>query len=115
MDNRVAYHGAVYILADLHLTMKAESLRTAYHRFILTTQPLPDRFTSLLEEMRPRALAIIAYLIAMPKKLDHIWSVCRIPEREVRSIQDLLPNEWHCALRWPLGMVGSIFTADAAV
>lgn len=63
------------------------------------------RFVELLEQRRPRALAILASYFGLLKCLDGVWWLRGVARREVMGIVSLFDpddNEWWPRLQWPL-------------
>lgn len=62
----------------------------------------PARFSSLLAERQPRALLVIACLMSMAKLVEEHWWIPHEAEKHVFGVQNLLPQEWLWAMKWPL-------------
>ncbi|XDG09223.1 hypothetical protein ABKA04_008838 [Annulohypoxylon sp. FPYF3050] len=63
------------------------------------------RFVELLENRRPRALAILASYFGLLKCLDSVWWLKGVSRREVMGIISLFDpddEEWWPRLQWPL-------------
>ena len=73
---------------------------------------IPRHFISLVEQGRPRALAILAHAFAMAKAVDEHWWFRGVADREVNGILSILPPEWQWAMEWPLSMAGMRSTAE---
>ena len=63
---------------------------------------MPDRFLDFVEEMRPRALIILAHYFAIAVQLDSVWWLGNTALGEVVGIQKYLPRECQKYLREPL-------------
>jgi len=73
---------------------------------------VPKRFLDLITNQDPRALVITAYMFALAKKVEDIWWLRGIPEREVRGINNLIPKEWKWAMDWPLSLVSQMSSKE---
>ncbi|KAH6660256.1 hypothetical protein BKA67DRAFT_641384 [Truncatella angustata] len=83
------------------------------HKIPLTGAPLvflatvSRRYMELLQERRPRALAILASFFGLLKSLDGVWWLKGIARREVMGIISLFDpddHEWWSRLQWPVRM-----------
>lgn len=70
----------------------------------LTSFPpmMPGRFSALLAERQPHALLVIACLMSMAKLVEEHWWIPHEAEKHVFGVQELLPQEWQWAMKWPL-------------
>lgn len=66
---------------------------------------VPARYIELLEQGRPRALAIFAHHLAFSKAIEEHWWFHGVADRVVHGIQSILPAEWQWAMEWPLSMI----------
>lgn len=69
---------------------------------------VPTAFLGFVAEKRPRALAILAYHFSLVKSVDNVWWLRGIPEREVRGIASIMPEEWKWTMAWPLNLVSEL-------
>ncbi|KJZ73586.1 hypothetical protein HIM_07142 [Hirsutella minnesotensis 3608] len=62
------------------------------------------RFLEVVEEKRPRALAILACFFALLKRLDNVWWLDNVARREVTGIVSMLEpgSSWWRHLEWPV-------------
>ncbi|ETS87362.1 hypothetical protein PFICI_01190 [Pestalotiopsis fici W106-1] len=83
------------------------------HKIPLTGAPIvflatvSRRYMEVLQERRPRALAILASFFGLLKSLDSIWWLKGIARREVMGILSLFDpddQEWWSRLQWPVRM-----------
>ncbi|KAI0146579.1 hypothetical protein BJ166DRAFT_538136 [Pestalotiopsis sp. NC0098] len=83
------------------------------HKIPLTGAPIvflatvSRRYLEVLQERRPRALAILASFFGLLKSLDSIWWLKGIARREVMGILSLFDpddSEWWSRLQWPVRM-----------
>lgn len=84
------------------------------HKIPLTGAPIvflatvSRRYMEVLQERRPRALAILASFFGLLKSLDSVWWLKGIARREVMGILSLFdPDDqyWWSRLQWPVRMV----------
>ncbi|KAJ5183504.1 hypothetical protein N7492_001120 [Penicillium capsulatum] len=66
---------------------------------------VPAPVLDFIAEKRPRALAILAYHFAIAKRVEDVWWLRGIPEREVRGISSIMPPEWKWTMVWPLNLI----------
>jgi hypothetical protein len=92
----VTYAGGIY-----RAIRNGDPVRQVCRR-ILSIGPVLRNFSTLLAQKRPRALVILAHLMAMAKHVESFWWFYGAAEREVYGIQSILPQEWQWAMRWPL-------------
>jgi hypothetical protein len=103
---RPIYQQTLDYVGGVHRALKEkESPRILFRRILCFGPMLPAQFISLVEQQRPRALAILAHLCAMARGVDDHWVFHGLAEREVLGIQRLLPPEWQWAMEWPLKML----------
>lgn len=94
-----------YITATrLAMESTASSQITARHIMVF---PLlaPAEFMGLLEEKRPRALVMLAHLLAMAAPLSDRWWIGHTGHRDVFAIRDMLGEEWRGMMEWPVEVV----------
>ncbi|KAF7542673.1 hypothetical protein G7Z17_g11378 [Cylindrodendrum hubeiense] len=62
------------------------------------------RFVELVEEKRPRALAILACFFALLKRMDNVWWLKDVARREVMGLVGLFEpgSKWWRHLEWPV-------------
>ncbi|KYK55456.1 hypothetical protein DCS_07419 [Drechmeria coniospora] len=62
------------------------------------------RFIDLVEERRPRALAILACFFALLKRMDNVWWLDDVSRREVMGLVSLFErgSGWWKHLEWPV-------------
>lgn len=62
------------------------------------------RFVELVEEKRPRALAILACFFALLKRIDNVWWLGDVSRREVMGLVSLFEtgSSWWRRLEWPI-------------
>lgn len=63
-------------------------------------------FLKALEDYQPRAMVILAHVLAMTKRLEYSWWICKdVADYHVRGIATMVPVEWQWALEWPMKVV----------
>jgi Fungal Zn(2)-Cys(6) binuclear cluster domain len=99
-EETLAYVGGVY-----RAFLNNEAPRVLVRRLVCLGVLAPPRFTTLLEQGRPRALAILAHHFALSRAVDEHWWFHGMADRVVSGIQSILPAEWQWAMVWPLSMI----------
>lgn len=100
-ESTLSYIGTMFAAVQ-----KEEPLQSICTRIIAFTLYVPKRFVDMLEELRPRALVILAHFFALATKASAHWWVGQTPMREVQGLRRIVPPEWQRHLRWPLVMSG---------
>ncbi|KAJ5587014.1 uncharacterized protein N7459_002779 [Penicillium hispanicum] len=101
-----AYNESVAYLERFYISLESGEPAFALRKMFSGFPPvIPIRFQVLVANKVPRALIILAYLFALAKRVEDIWWLIGIPEREVRGINTLIPSEWKWAMVWPLDLV----------
>ncbi|KAI1367431.1 hypothetical protein F5Y08DRAFT_66822 [Xylaria arbuscula] len=59
---------------------------------------VPIKFSTFIEQRRPRALVILAHFMSLWLDYDNIWILGRAGEWQIRCIHKNLPVEWTCKL-----------------
>ena len=99
----VAYIGSIH-----HAILSHDPQRQVARRIMATGPMLPALFVELIGKRRPRALAVLAHLMAMTKYVEGYWFFRDMAEHEVNGIQSVLPEEWLWALRFPFEMLATL-------
>ena len=92
--------------------LEKEPPRLLGRRLLCLPVVIPGQFINLVEEGRPRALAILAHHFALAKAVDEHWWFRGTADREVNGIKSILPPEWQWAMEWPISMAGISSTAE---
>ncbi|KAJ5636530.1 uncharacterized protein N7484_009843 [Penicillium longicatenatum] len=101
-----AYSESINYLECLYTASKAPTPTWILRKMFTGFPPMvPRRFCELVTEKRPRALVILGYLFALAKKVENVWWLQGIPEREVRGIESIIPAEWKWTMVWPLNLI----------
>jgi hypothetical protein len=66
---------------------------------------LPEEAIGLIEERRPRALAILAHYFAMAYSLNDHWVWHGLADQQLSGIESIMPNDWQWAVEWPKKML----------
>ena len=61
---------------------------------------IPRRYSSLLEERRPRALAFFALFAALMKYVDGLWLFNGRADAELNGIEKILGSSWQVPMKW---------------
>ena len=99
-EKTLAYVGGVY-----HALLNKEAPRIMIRRIVCLGVLAPARYIELLEQGRPRALAILAHHLALSQAVEEHWWFHGVADRVVNGIQSILPAEWQWAMEWPLSMI----------
>lgn len=92
----------VYIESIYRHIAEGEPSEVLGRRILAFASIESSTFLVLLDEHRPRALVILAHLLAISKRLDTSWWIFRgIADYHVRGIAGLVPAGWKWALEWP--------------
>ncbi|KAF4334790.1 C6 finger domain protein [Fusarium beomiforme] len=70
-------------------------------RIVVFPMLLPKRFADFVQELRPRALVILAHYFALLSMLHKIWWIGDSGFRELQALCQFLPAEWQSSLEWP--------------
>ena len=99
-ERTVAYVGGVY-----RALLNKEPPRSMIRRIVCLGVLAPARYIELLDQGRPRALAILAHHLALSQAIEEHWWFHGVAGRVVYGIKSILPGEWQWAMEWPLSMV----------
>ena len=101
-----AYVKAVACIGGIYkAVLQAEGRYMLCMRVIGFGLLVPHVFIRLLAARRPRALAILANYMSFVRYIDQYWWFRARAETEVLGIRQILPPQWHWALRWPLAVL----------
>lgn len=110
-----AYCGAIAYLERLYFAAQAREPDFVIRKIFTGFPPvIPRLFLEFISEKRPRALAILAHLFALAKRVENVWWLRGIPEQEVRGIESIMPADWKWALDWPIRVISHDVSADDA-
>ena len=68
---------------------------------------VPREFLDLLVERRPKALVLLAHIACLLKRAEQYWYMNGAGERIVRTVVNLLDQEWIGWIQWPLEIMGN--------
>lgn len=89
------------------------SWKTLGRRIMAFPNLVPQDFATFLEQRRPRAMVMLAHLIALTKPLNSKWWIFNgVAEYHVKGIAQLVPPEWQWAMNWPLETIEKEFETD---
>lgn len=100
------YSGTIAYLERLYMSVQTNEPDWIIRKIFTGFPPVvPSEFLDFVYEKRPRAMVILAYFFALGKKVENIWWLRGIPEREVRGINSTMPLEWKWTMVWPLNII----------
>lgn len=106
MDNRTreTYRTCVAYIETIYQRIASKEVWHALGRRILAFPNVGDAaLLSLLDDHQPRALVILAHLLAMMKRMEIGWWIFKdVADYHVRGIGAMIPAEWQWAMEWPL-------------
>ncbi|KAK3330747.1 hypothetical protein B0H66DRAFT_73693 [Apodospora peruviana] len=113
-ETRETYEKALSYVGSIQSAIDhGEPVYALYRRIQCFGLVLPRRFIDLLQELRPRALVILAHFFATVAQVPGTWWIGdgeggREPtaKREIRAISKVLPDEWQVQMVWPLDITG---------
>ena len=96
-ERTLAYVGSIYraILDD-------DAPRMLLRRLTILGLMCTDQYIDLVDQLRPRALAILAHFFAMMKVVDDHWWLRGLADQQVHGIQSIMPAQWQWSMEWPL-------------
>lgn len=99
---RHIYKRALAYLNTMYLGLiKGEDAEWIYFRQCAMPSNVPKDFVELLKQQDPRAMAILARLIALMKPCDGPRYYNGSAEYEVEGIASLMPSDWLWTMEWP--------------
>ncbi|KAJ4022527.1 hypothetical protein NW766_001564 [Fusarium irregulare] len=96
----ISYIGSIRKALDEQNVVKSIGRRTVVFPMVMHKE-----FADLVEELRPRALVILAYYFGYLSMLSEFWWVGDSGFREIRAIERIMPKEWLGWLEWPRSVV----------
>jgi len=106
-ETQQAYEKTLNYIGWVQLTIKdGEHMLGTCRRMMAFAVLAPKKFIEFVQEMRPRALVILAHFFALGSQLRDIWWIGDNVQREIKGIQQVLPPEWQPLMRQPLMRVG---------
>lgn len=94
-----------YITATRLVMESDESLQITARHIMVFPLMAPGEFMGLVEQKRPRALVVLAHLLAMAAPLGDWWWIGHTAHRDVFAIRDMLGSEWEGMMEWPVQVV----------
>ena len=104
-EHTLSYIGAIQGALDTGVEGSAQILR----RCLGFPGLIPKQFFNMVEELRPRALVILAHYFAYLARFKEIWWVGDAGAREVRAIAGVLAPEWRDMMSWPISEVERVY------
>jgi hypothetical protein len=97
----LSYIGGVQIAID-----SGEHVMGICRRMMAFATLIPKKFVDFVQEMRPRALAVLAHFFALAASMVDIWWIGSTVQREILGIQQVLPLEWQGMIQMPVTLAG---------
>lgn len=99
----VSYIGVMY----KGIRERSDSAHATARRIMAMPSILPDRWMELVEERRPRALAVLIHAFACGELVagENFW-FRGIAKRQIPGLCELLPAAWRPMVAWPLRVTG---------
>lgn len=105
-ETKTIYEVWLAYVGSIHKAMQRnDPPRRVFRRLLCLGVMLPIEIVTLLEERRPRALAIMAAFSAMAYSLDDHWMWHGFADQEVNGIESIMPKDWMWAMVWPRRML----------
>jgi hypothetical protein len=110
----------VYLKAISYIGVMYKGIREGFdsahataRRILAMPSLLDDRWMELLEERRPRALAILIHAFACGELIagQNFW-FRGIAERQIPGLCDRLPPAWRPMVAWPLRVAGGAMDSE---
>ncbi|KAI9720112.1 MAG: hypothetical protein M1828_005840 [Chrysothrix sp. TS-e1954] len=103
-EDREIYEKALSYLGSIHFAMvQNEKPLTTCRRILNFPARLPARMIELIEELYPRALAILAHLFSLLDRLrPDSWWFEGVAQSQIMAILHFLPEDWHDFVYLPL-------------
>ncbi|KAH6884199.1 hypothetical protein B0T10DRAFT_410500, partial [Thelonectria olida] len=114
-DVQEAYESTLSYIGGIWIAMNNnENPGGVSKRLVIFPMIVDKRFIALVEEQRPRALAILAHYFALLSMLRGYWWMGDTGQREVRAIAEVMPDEWRSLMSWPLQILEQqiVFTGE---
>jgi hypothetical protein len=105
----VSYLGLMYT----GIREKFDSSNATARRIMAMSSLLPDRWTELLEQHRPRALSILVQVLACGELIakDNFW-FRGVARKQIPRLCEHLPPAWWQMVAWPLRVVDGHFDGE---
>jgi len=97
----LSYIGGVQIAID-----SGEHVMGICRRMMAFATLIPKKFIDFVQDMRPRALAVLAHLFALAARMVDIWWIGSTVQRKILGIQQVLPLEWQGMIQMPFTLAG---------
>ena len=92
---------------------QSDSSNATARRIMAMSSLLPDRWTELLEQRRPRALSILLQVLACGELIakDNFWFQ-GVARKQIPGLCEHLPPAWWPMVAWPLRVVKGQFDSE---
>ncbi|KAL7790874.1 hypothetical protein V8C37DRAFT_169512 [Trichoderma ceciliae] len=101
-ETTLSYIGGILLLVNPN--NRNFNLNDARRRMVLFPMAVKKKFIELTQEIRPRAMVIMAYYFAI-LVIERLWWVGDVGRLEVQAIVGSLPAKWHKMMAWPLQVI----------
>lgn len=101
-ETTLSYLGGVLQLLDPN--REKLNVNDARRRMVIFPMAVKKKFLDLTQEVRPRAMVVMAYYFAI-LVIETTWWVGDVRTLEVRAIAESLPAKWLKMVEWPLRVV----------
>jgi hypothetical protein len=103
---REAYVSTVTYVCELYQSVeRKDHFPVIARRIIIFPVMVDENFVALVEEAKPRALAVLAHYFALLTMLSEWWYIGDTGIREVTALAKHLSPPWDELLEWPLRVV----------
>ncbi|RGP75832.1 c6 finger domain-containing [Fusarium longipes] len=101
-ETEEAYLTALNLIGCIQKVMDENNIaKSIGRRTVVFPMMMRKKFADLVEELRPRALVILAYYFALLSMLSEFWWIGDSGVKEFEAIGEVLPHEWQGWLEWP--------------
>ncbi|RFU74641.1 c6 finger domain-containing [Trichoderma arundinaceum] len=101
-ETTLSYIGGILLL--LNPDDEKYNLNDARRRLVIFPMAVKKKFIELTQEVRPRAMVIMAYYFAI-LVIEKLWWVGDVGRLEVQAVDGSLPAKWQKMMEWPLRVV----------
>jgi hypothetical protein len=114
-DDADAYLKAVSYIGVMYKGIREgfDSTNATARRIMAMSSVMPDRWTEMLEERRPRALAMLMHVFACGELIagENFW-FRGIAKSQIPRLCEGLPAAWQPMVAWPLRVTGGDVGSD---
>jgi hypothetical protein len=114
-EDAEAYLKAVSYLGLMYkgIREKFDNSNATARRIMAMSSLLPDRWTELLEQRRPRALSVLVHVLACGELIakDNFWFQ-GVARKQIPGLCEHLPPAWWPMVAWPMRVVEGHFGSE---